>query len=66
MLAMDVNDNAGSLMPRGAWVTIASKLAPTKTGMHISICDSLGWSSDDVPGLSVESASWAYPIPPSL
>ncbi|MPQ69920.1 hypothetical protein GC387_25295 [Pseudomonas sp. MWU12-2323] len=66
MLAMDVNDNAGSLMPRGAWVTISSKLAPTKTGMHISICDSLGWSSDAVPGLAVGSGLQAYPIPPSL
>ncbi len=26
---MDVNDNAGNLIPRGAWTTIASKLAPT-------------------------------------
>ncbi|MVW86304.1 hypothetical protein EI969_10205 [Pseudomonas sp. PB101] len=26
---MDVNDNAGSLMPSGAASTIASKLAPT-------------------------------------
>ncbi|MPQ65545.1 hypothetical protein GC387_02685 [Pseudomonas sp. MWU12-2323] len=29
MLAMDVNDDAGVLAPRGAWTTIASKLAPT-------------------------------------
>ncbi len=29
MLAMDVNDNAGHLIPLGAWATIASKLAPT-------------------------------------
>ena len=29
MLAMDVNENAGSLMPRGAASTIASVLAPT-------------------------------------
>ncbi len=27
---MDVNDNAGHLIPRGAWTTIASKLAPTR------------------------------------
>ncbi len=26
---MDVNDNAGNLMPRGVWAIIASKLAPT-------------------------------------
>ena len=29
MLAMVVNDNAGSLTPRGVPTTIASKLAPT-------------------------------------
>ena len=29
LLAMDVNDNVGGLMPRGAATTIASKLAPT-------------------------------------
>ncbi len=29
MLAMDFNDDAGSLMPRGEASTIASKLAPT-------------------------------------
>ncbi|MDP9690992.1 UNVERIFIED_ORG: hypothetical protein J2W82_004680 [Pseudomonas mohnii] len=29
MLAMDVNDNAGNLMPRGAVGLIASMLAPT-------------------------------------
>jgi len=29
MLAMDVNDNAGSLIPRGAVGPIASMLAPT-------------------------------------
>ncbi len=29
MLAMVVNDNAGCLMPRGVWPTIASMLAPT-------------------------------------
>jgi hypothetical protein len=29
MLAMDVNDNAGSLIPRGALESIASMLAPT-------------------------------------
>jgi len=29
MLAMDVNDDAGSLMPRGALESIASMLAPT-------------------------------------
>ncbi|CAD5199405.1 hypothetical protein [Pseudomonas sp. FEN] len=28
MLAMDVNDNAASLVPRGVWTAIASKLAP--------------------------------------
>ncbi len=33
MLAMDVNDNAGNLMPRGTPATIASKLAPTR-GQH--------------------------------
>ncbi len=27
---MDVNDNAGHLIPRGALTTIASKLAPTR------------------------------------
>ncbi len=27
---MNVNDNAGHLMPRGACALIASKLAPTK------------------------------------
>ncbi|MPQ68603.1 hypothetical protein GC387_18520 [Pseudomonas sp. MWU12-2323] len=31
MLAMGVNDNAGHLIPRGVWTTIASKLAPTKS-----------------------------------
>ncbi|SDV16590.1 hypothetical protein SAMN05216558_5544 [Pseudomonas vancouverensis] len=30
MLAMDVNDNAGSLMPRVVLLTIASMLAPTE------------------------------------
>jgi len=29
LLAMVVNDDAGSLIPRGALTTIASKLAPT-------------------------------------
>ena len=29
MLAMDVNDDDGCLIPRVAWTTIASKLAPT-------------------------------------
>ena len=29
MLAMDVNDNAGNLIPRGVLPTIASMLAPT-------------------------------------
>ncbi len=29
MLAMDVNDNAGSLTPRGVRDSIASMLAPT-------------------------------------
>jgi len=29
LLAMDVNDNAGYLIRRGALATIASKLAPT-------------------------------------
>jgi len=29
LLAMDVNDNAGSLTPRGVLKSIASKLAPT-------------------------------------
>ena len=29
MLAMVVNDDAGCLMPRGVWSTIASMLAPT-------------------------------------
>jgi len=29
MLAMDVNDDAGRLTPRGALQSIASKLAPT-------------------------------------
>src|SRR5450830_90856 len=29
LLAMVVNDNAGSLIPRGVWPSIASKLAPT-------------------------------------
>ncbi|PYY68144.1 hypothetical protein CRX42_23365 [Pseudomonas jessenii] len=37
LLAMDVNDNAGSLMPRSAASTIASKLAPT--GSEISFSD---------------------------
>ena len=36
MLAMDVNDNAVSLIPRGALRSIASKLAPTGG------CDSFG------------------------
>jgi len=30
MLAMDVNDNAGSLTPRGVLSSIASRLAPTE------------------------------------
>ncbi len=29
MLAMNVNDNAGSLIPRGVIASIASMLAPT-------------------------------------
>jgi len=29
MLAMDVNENAGCLTPRGAYASIASMLAPT-------------------------------------
>ncbi|WP_392891085.1 hypothetical protein ACF6ZU_06870 [Pseudomonas migulae] len=29
LLAMDVNDDAGSLDERGAWTFFASKLAPT-------------------------------------
>ncbi len=29
MLAMDVNDNVGCLIPSGVWATIASMLAPT-------------------------------------
>ncbi len=32
MLAMDINDNAGILNPRGVLVFIASMLAPTKGG----------------------------------
>jgi hypothetical protein len=32
MLAMDVNDNAGSLMTRSVFKTIASMLAPTEEG----------------------------------
>ncbi|MDP9688866.1 UNVERIFIED_ORG: hypothetical protein J2W82_002526 [Pseudomonas mohnii] len=32
MLAMDVNDNAGNLTPRGALWFIASMLAPTGGG----------------------------------
>jgi hypothetical protein len=40
MLAMDVNENAGNLMPSGVHRFIASMLAPTGTGflptIHIS------------------------------
>ncbi len=39
MLAMDVNDDAGYLTPRGARSTIASMLAPTgMAGLHILMC----------------------------
>ncbi len=38
LLAMDVNDNAGGLTPRGAWASIASRLAPTGEGC----CEPLG------------------------
>ncbi len=34
MLAMVVNDNAGTLMPPGVIATIASKLAPTRAWCH--------------------------------
>ena len=33
MLAMVVNDDAGSLVPRGALRSIASRLAPTDAGL---------------------------------
>ena len=34
MLAMDVNDNAGSLNARGVPISIASMLAPTGECVH--------------------------------
>ncbi|MVV48713.1 hypothetical protein EJA72_10730 [Pseudomonas sp. PB120] len=40
MLAMDVNDDAGCLIARGARTSIASKLAPTGAGRrypHLTI-----------------------------
>jgi len=37
LLAMVVNDNAGHLIPLGAWATIASKLAPTLCLLAIAI-----------------------------
>ncbi|RBH52445.1 hypothetical protein C3F00_031700 [Pseudomonas sp. MWU13-2860] len=43
LLAMIVNDNAGHPIPRGAWATIASKLAPTpvffSVGTHRPVLD---------------------------
>ncbi len=39
MLAMVVNDNVGYLVPRGAWATIASMLAPTGWGSKRSIVE---------------------------
>jgi len=33
---MEVNDNAGNLMPRGVWAIIASKLAPTVSSLDIT------------------------------
>jgi hypothetical protein len=37
LLAMVVNDNARNLTPRGVLQLIASKLAPTKGGVHIAV-----------------------------
>jgi len=34
MLAMEANDNAGCLVPRGVWSTIAGKPAPTGGGVN--------------------------------
>jgi len=34
LVVMVVNDDAGSLVPRGAWWTIASELAPTGSITH--------------------------------
>ncbi|PMZ75461.1 hypothetical protein C1X65_13140 [Pseudomonas sp. FW305-70] len=39
MLAMDVNDNAGCLNGRGAYKSIASRLAPTL------FCGATGWTA---------------------
>ncbi|EJN35397.1 hypothetical protein PMI35_00179 [Pseudomonas sp. GM78] len=38
MLAMGVNDNAGSQVPRGALRFIASRLAPTILTFLLCIC----------------------------
>ncbi|POF40581.1 hypothetical protein B0D71_19085 [Pseudomonas laurylsulfativorans] len=38
LLAMDVNDNAGSLIPRGVPASIASLLAPTGCKINQSNC----------------------------
>jgi hypothetical protein len=35
LLAMDVNDNEGCLDERGALASIASRLAPTKSGFFL-------------------------------
>jgi hypothetical protein len=40
MLAMDVNDNAGNLIPRGVLGFIASMLAPTGACRRL-ICQSI-------------------------
>ncbi len=37
MLAMEVNDNAGSLTPRGVLVSIASRLAPTRDPAQVDV-----------------------------
>ncbi|MPQ66157.1 hypothetical protein GC387_05820 [Pseudomonas sp. MWU12-2323] len=56
MLAMDVNDNAGQMMPSGVPATIASKLAPTE-----------GWASGRRWRLLRDcfNAAVQYPYPPS-
>ncbi|RAI69338.1 hypothetical protein DOZ80_14400 [Pseudomonas fluorescens] len=54
MLAMVVNDNAGSLHARGVWSFIASKLAPT------------GWMLQILISWSVFSTKTTYPPPPVL
>jgi hypothetical protein len=44
---MVVNDNAGSLTPRGVITTIASKLAPTGFRVEINACAESHYQSNN-------------------